>query len=131
MRSAEESVSTCERKADFISRAAFTVAAFLLASGASLVGHVTLDREDGALARVILAIPIVITTLPLLFRSRVALGAAVGLMTCWTLLGLASIGVFYIPATVALALAAVFSVRGSAKIEGDQGIPRGSKSPNV
>lgn len=84
---------------------AFIVGALVLASGASLVAYFTIDREDVALAGFILAIPIIISALPLLFRSRAVLLGAVGLMTCWTLLGLASIGVFYIPATVALALA--------------------------
>jgi hypothetical protein len=75
----------------------------------------TLVQSDGLDVLVLLAIPVVLTGLPLVFRRprwrRVALLAASVLLLVLVVLGAASIGLFYLPAAVAMVIAAVVADR--------------------
>ena len=70
----------------------------------------TLIGENGLVAVMVLLLPVAVTLAPLTMRTtsarRVALRVAAGLMTVFVVLGALSIGLFYVPATLALWVAA-------------------------
>ena len=75
-----------------------------------VVRRFSLLEAEGARAVVVAAIPVVLAALTLPFRdgpaARVARGGAAGLLTVFFVLGLFSIGIFFIPAAVVMWVAA-------------------------
>ncbi|HEU4642597.1 MAG TPA: hypothetical protein VFS44_09090 [Gemmatimonadaceae bacterium] len=76
-------------------------------------GTATLLAVNGPRALIALLLPVLLTALPLLARRpatrRRLAGAAAVLLGVFVLLGAASVGLFYLPAALALVLAAVAS----------------------
>jgi hypothetical protein len=72
--------------------------------------HATLAEVNGAGTYFVLAIPVAVAGLPLLFRSRAIRILSAVAITCWVVVGAASIGLFYIPSAVMM----VWSVFGTA-----------------
>jgi putative effector of murein hydrolase LrgA (UPF0299 family) len=72
--------------------------------------HATLAEVNGAGTYFVLAIPVAVAGLPLLFRSRAIRILSAVAITCWVVVGAASIGLFYIPSAIMI----VWSVFGKA-----------------
>jgi hypothetical protein len=66
----------------------------------------TLAEVNGARAYFLLAIPVAVTTLPLLFRFQAVRILSAVLITACVVAGAASIGLFYIPSAVMMIWAA-------------------------
>jgi hypothetical protein len=62
--------------------------------------HATLADVNGTGIYFLLAIPVAIAGLPLLFRSRAVRILSAVLIAAWVVVGAASIGLFYIPSAV-------------------------------
>jgi hypothetical protein len=62
--------------------------------------HATLSDVNGPGTYFLLAIPLVISGLPLLLRLRAVRIVSAVLITSWIVVGAASIGLFYIPSAV-------------------------------
>jgi hypothetical protein len=65
-----------------------------------MVRHATLAEVNGTATYFLLAIPVAVAGLPLLFRSRAVRILSAVLITGWAVVGAASIGLFYIPSAV-------------------------------
>ncbi len=61
------------------------------------VQHPTLAEVNGSRAYRLLTIPVIIAGLPLLFRSQAVRISSAVLLMGWVVIGVASIGLFYIP----------------------------------
>lgn len=76
----------------------------------TVVTRFSLLEAEGARAVVVAGIPVVLAALTLPFRggpaARVARGGAAGLLTIFFVLGLVTIGIFFIPAAVVMWVAA-------------------------
>jgi hypothetical protein len=72
------------------------------------VQHATLAAVNGPGTYFLLAIPVAVAGLPLLFRSRAVRILSAALIACWVVIGAASIGLFYVPSAVMM----VWSARG-------------------
>jgi hypothetical protein len=70
--------------------------------------HIPLAELGGAGTYFLLAIPVAVAGLPVLFRSRAVRVLSAVLLTGWVIVGAASIGLFYIPSAVMM----VWSVLG-------------------
>jgi hypothetical protein len=79
-------------------------------SGITTTSHPSLIDNEGRSVLLVLLVPVVIAVIPVLLRHRpvaqAARTAAVVLMGIGVLLALLSIGIFYVPALVALGVAA-------------------------
>lgn len=64
------------------------------------VQHATLAEVNGPATYFVLATPVAVAGLPLLFRSRAVRILSAVLITGWVVIGAASIGLFYIPSAV-------------------------------
>ncbi|HLH18713.1 MAG TPA: hypothetical protein VKX45_15950 [Bryobacteraceae bacterium] len=90
-----------------------TIATIILAvmpTGTSVEGgqviHSTLIDVNGSWVVGLLGIPIMISAVPLMIPTRQALVAATALLWAFVVVGSFSVGLFYIPAAVAMLLAA-------------------------
>lgn len=96
-----------------------------LVQGAEITGTATLVGVNGAWAVLLIAIPLVVTILvAVLLRigarpARVTARAVTGLLAAVTVLGLMSIGLFLLPATVALVVACASAGRHRALTVGE------------
>ncbi len=72
----------------------------------SYFGHRTLVGVNGPRAYVILAIPVVLASLPLLLRNSAARIVSAILLSGLVIIGMAAIGPFYIPSATVMILAA-------------------------
>ena len=68
--------------------------------------HGTLASVNGPRAHVMLGIPVMLASLPLLLRSRAVRVVAALLLTGWVVIAAASVGLFYIPSAIMMILAA-------------------------
>ena len=68
----------------------------------TLARHATLAKVNGSGTYLLLAIPVGVAGLPLLFHSRAVRILSAVLITGWVVVGAASIGLFYIPSAVML-----------------------------
>ena len=66
----------------------------------------TLPSVNGPMIYYTLAIPVIVAGLPLLLRFRALRIICAALLATWVVLGAASIGIFYVPSAIAMALAA-------------------------
>jgi hypothetical protein len=64
------------------------------------VQHATLRDVNGPRILFVLAIPVVVAGLPILFRSRAVRILAAALLTGWVAIAAASIGLFYLPSAI-------------------------------
>lgn len=69
--------------------------------------HATLAEVNGSGTYFLLAIPLAVAGLPLLFRSRAVRILSAVLITGWVVIGVASIGLFYIPSAIMMIWAAL------------------------
>jgi hypothetical protein len=79
------------------------------------VSHPSLLTAEGPSVLLVLAVPVAITTVPLLWRQRrgqVGIGAAVAL-GLFVILGILTIGLFYLPALVALVVSTAAGFKSS------------------
>jgi hypothetical protein len=74
------------------------------------VQRTTLAETNGPGTYFVLAIPVIVAGMPLLFRSRAVRMLSAVLLLVWVAIGIASIGLFYIPSAVVM----VWSVLGKA-----------------
>lgn len=72
----------------------------------SYFGHRTLASVNGPKVYVILAIPVVLASLPLLLRNRAARIVSALLLSACVIIGIAGVGPFYIPSAMMMILAA-------------------------
>jgi hypothetical protein len=68
--------------------------------------HGTLSGVNGPTVRYILAIPVVIAGVPILLRFRAIRILSAVLLAGWVVLGVASIGLFYLPSAITMIVAA-------------------------
>jgi uncharacterized membrane protein len=69
------------------------------------LGHETLAGVNGPRVYVVLAIPVIMASLPLLVRSKAARLLSALLLTGFVVVGLASVGLFYVPSAISMILA--------------------------
>jgi hypothetical protein len=69
--------------------------------------HATLAEVNGPGTYLLLAIPITVAGMPLLFRSRAVRILSAVLILGWIVIGVASIGLFYIPSAVMMVWSAL------------------------
>ncbi|MBU2664552.1 hypothetical protein KOI35_13700 [Actinoplanes bogorensis] len=73
----------------------------------SVVLLISLIPAEGAGVGLVLAVPVVLSALPVLLGpQRIVVWGCIGLLTGFVLIGAASIGLFYLPALVMLAIGA-------------------------
>lgn len=63
----------------------------------------TLAESNGPRTYLLLAIPVIVAGMPLLFRFRAVRVFSAVLLLVWVAIGIASIGLFYIPSAVVMA----------------------------
>jgi hypothetical protein len=74
----------------------------------------TLTEVNGPKIYYILAIPVVIAAVPLLLRARKFRVVSAVVLTAWVLIGILSVGFYYLPSAVMMILAAREKSAGSA-----------------
>ncbi len=70
------------------------------------VRHATLAEVNGPRIYYILAIPVIVAGVPLLLRANKFRVLAAVLLTAWVLIGILSVGFYYLPSAVMMILAA-------------------------
>jgi hypothetical protein len=71
------------------------------------VQHLTLAETNGPGTYLLLAIPVIVAGMPLIFRSRAVRMLSAVLLLGWVAIGVASIGLFYIPSAVVMVWSAL------------------------
>ena len=71
------------------------------------VQRLTLAETNGPRTYLLLAIPAIVAGMPLLFRFRTVRILSAVLLLGWVVIGVASIGLFYIPSAVVMAWSAL------------------------
>jgi hypothetical protein len=71
------------------------------------VQHPTLAEVNGPRTYLLLAIPVIVAGAPLLFRSRAVHMLSALLLLGWVVIGVTSIGLFYIPSAVMMVWSAL------------------------
>ncbi|MBB4690886.1 hypothetical protein [Paractinoplanes abujensis] len=74
---------------------------------ASIVWFISLVSPEGAGVAVVLAVPVVLTALPVLLGpQRIVVWGCTGLLAGFVLIGAASVGLTYVPALIMLVIGA-------------------------
>lgn len=68
----------------------------------SYVRHAKVAEVNGPRTYALLAFPVVVAGLPLLFRRRAIRSLAAAVLTGWVVISAASLGVFYIPSAIVM-----------------------------
>ncbi len=76
------------------------------ARGSYYLGHETLAGVNGPGVYLVLAIPVLMASLPLLVRGRAVRLVSALLLMGFVVVGLASVGLFYVPSAISMILAA-------------------------
>jgi len=71
------------------------------------VQRTTLAEVNGPGSYLLLAIPVIVAGMPLLFRSRAVRILSAVLLMGWVVIGVASIGLFYIPSAIIMVWSAL------------------------
>ena len=71
------------------------------------VQHSTLAGVNGPKTYLLLVIPVIVSGLPLLFRSRAVRTLSAVLILGWVVIGVMSIGLFYLPSAVMMVWSAL------------------------
>ena len=71
------------------------------------VQRTTLAEANGPRTYLLLAIPVIVAGMPLIFRSRAVRMLSAVLLLGWVAIGVASIGLFYIPSAVVMVWSAL------------------------
>jgi hypothetical protein len=68
--------------------------------------HETLSGVNGPAVRFLLAIPVIVSGVPILLRFRAVRIVSAVLLVGWVVIGAASVGLFYLPSAITMILAA-------------------------
>jgi hypothetical protein len=74
--------------------------------GEEVCRHVSIFSNDGSWVLVVVAVPVLIALIPVLLRHRVARVVAAAFLWVFSIVGLMSVGLFFVPAAVLMTLAA-------------------------